>query len=234
MIKTQKTGIEGNFLKNKKHLQTLNADIILTDVMKECFPWGWGTRQECPLPPGLPTKSWRPERTLLHELLECCFRGVGDTEARWKRWAKGWKWFIKGVWNDDPGKITGQLYFLSSTSSKLTPVRLSVDPSPPTLEKHQFSSVAQSYPTLCDPRSCSTPGLPVHHQLPEPVQTHVHRVGDAIQPPHPLSSPSPPAFNLSQHQGLFQWVSPSHQVARLLEFHLQHQSFQWTPRTDLL
>ena len=67
----------------------------------------------------------------------------------------------------------------------------------------QFSSVAQSRLTLCNPMNCSTPGLPVHHQLPEFTQTHVHRVGDAIQPSHPLSSPSPPAFNLSQHQGLF-------------------------------
>ena len=74
---------------------------------------------------------------------------------------------------------------------------------------------------------CSTPGLPVHHQLPELAQTHVHRVGDAIQPSHPLSSPSPPAFNLSQHQGLLQWVSSSHQVAKGLKLQLQHQSFQW-------
>jgi len=74
-------------------------------------------------------------------------------------------------------------------------------PFPRTLS--QFSSVAQSCPTLCNPMDCSTPGLPVHHQLPEFTQTHVHRVADAIQPSHPLSSPSPPAFNLSQHQGLF-------------------------------
>ena len=80
----------------------------------------------------------------------------------------------------------------------------------------QFSSVAQSCPTLCDPMDCSTPGLPVHHQLLEPTQTHVHCVGDALQLSHPLSSPSPPAFNLSQHQGLFQWVSSSHQVAKVL------------------
>ena len=98
----------------------------------------------------------------------------------------------------------------------------------------QFSSVAQSCPTICDSMDCSTPGLPVHHQLPESTQTHVHRVGDTIQPSHPLSSPSPPAPNLSQHQGLFKWVSSSHQVAKVLEFQLQHQSFQWTPRTDLL
>ena len=98
----------------------------------------------------------------------------------------------------------------------------------------QFSSVAQLCPTLCDPVNHSTPGLPVHHQLPEFTQTHVHWIGDAIQPSHPLSSPSPPAFNLSQHQGLFKWVSSSHQVAKILEFQLQHQSFQWTPRTDFL
>ena len=80
----------------------------------------------------------------------------------------------------------------------------------------------------------STPGLLVNYQLPEFTQTHVHWVGDAIQPSHPLESPSPPDLNLSQHQGLFRWVSSSHQVARVLEFQLQHQSFQWTPRTDLL
>ena len=98
----------------------------------------------------------------------------------------------------------------------------------------QFSSVAQSCPTLCNPMNCTTPGLPVHHQLPEFTQTHVLRVGDAIQPSHPLSSPSPPAPNPSQHQGLFQRVNSSHEVAKVLEFQLQHQSFQQTPRTDLL
>ena len=96
----------------------------------------------------------------------------------------------------------------------------------------QFSSVAQSCPTVCDPMDCGTPGLPVHHQFPEFTQTHVHWVGDAIQPSHPLSSPSPPTFHLSQHQGLSQGVSSSHQVAKVLEFQLQHQSFQWTFRTD--
>ena len=92
----------------------------------------------------------------------------------------------------------------------------------------QFSSVTQLCPTLHDPMNCSTPGLPVHHQLLEFTQTHVRRVGDAIQLSHPLSSPSPPAPNPSQHQGLFQWVSSSHEVAKLLEFQLQHQFFQWT------
>ena len=98
----------------------------------------------------------------------------------------------------------------------------------------QFGSVSQSCPNLCNPMNRSTPGLPVHHQFPESTQTHVHRVSDAIQPSHPLSSPSPPALNLSQHQGLFKWVSSSHQAAKVLEFQLQHQSFQWTPRTDSL
>ena len=149
----------------------------------------------------------------------------------------------------------------------------------------KFSSVAQLPLTLCNPMNRSTPGLPVHHQLLESTQTHVHWVRDAIQLSHPLLSPSPPALNLSQHQGLFifflyfilffnfmilywfchistcihhrytrvphpepsslpaphtnplglfKWVSSSHQVAKVLEFQLQHQSFQWTPRTDLL
>ena len=83
----------------------------------------------------------------------------------------------------------------------------------------QFNSVAQSCPTLCDPMNRNTPDLPVHHQLPESTQTHVHRVGDAIQPSHPLSPPSPPALTLSQHQGLFKWVSFSHQVAKALKFY---------------
>ena len=99
--------------------------------------------------------------------------------------------------------------------------------------KQEFSSVAQSCPTLCDPMDYCTPGLSVHQQLLEFTQTHVHWVGDAIQPSYPLSSPSPPAFNLSQHQGLSKWVSSSHEVAKALEFQLQHQSFQWTLRADL-
>ena len=99
---------------------------------------------------------------------------------------------------------------------------------------HQFSSVTQSCLTLFDPMDCSTPGFPVHHQLPGLAQTHVHQVSGVIQPSHPLSSPSPPAFTLSQHQGLFQWVSSSHQVAKVLEFQLQHQSFQWIFRVDFL
>ena len=96
----------------------------------------------------------------------------------------------------------------------------------PYLHISQFSSVARLFPTLCDPMNRSTPGFLVHHQLPEFNQTHVHCVSDAIQPSHLLSSPSPPALNLSQHQGLFRLVSSSHKVAKVLEFQLQHQSFQ--------
>ena len=88
----------------------------------------------------------------------------------------------------------------------------------------QFSSVAQLCVTFRHPMDCSTPGFPVHHQFLEFAQTHVHWVSDAIQPSHPPSSPSPPAPNLSQHQGLFQWVSSSHQMAKVLKFQLQYQS----------
>ena len=114
--------------------------------------------------------------------------------------------------------------FLTTFDSKLTLIFYSA----------QFSSVTQSCPTLCNPVNCSTPGFPVHYQLPNFTQTHVHWVGDAIQPSRPLSSPSPSAFNLSQHQGLFKWFSCSHQVAKVLEFQLQYQSFQWIFRTDFL
>ena len=96
----------------------------------------------------------------------------------------------------------------------------------------QFSSVAQSCLTRCDPINRSTPGLPVHHQLPEFTQTHVHRVGDASQPSNVVPFYSCP--NPSQNQGLFQWVNSLHELAKVLEFQLQHQSFQWTPRTDFL
>ena len=98
----------------------------------------------------------------------------------------------------------------------------------------QFSSVAQSCLTLCDPMNRSTSGLPVHHQLPELTQTHIHWVRDALQPSHPLSSPSPSAPNPSQHQSLFQWVNLSHEVAKVLKFQLWHHSFQRNPRVDLL
>ena len=98
----------------------------------------------------------------------------------------------------------------------------------------QFSSVAQSCPILCDPMNRSTPGLPVHHQLLEFTETQVHWVSDAIQPSHPLSSPSPPAPKPSQHHSLLQWFNYSHEMAKVLEFQLQHHSFQRNPRADLL
>ena len=100
--------------------------------------------------------------------------------------------------------------------------------------KVQLSSETQSCPTLCNFMDCSMPGLNVHHKLVEISQTYVHWLGDAIQLSHSLLSPSPPAINLSQHQGLFKWVSSSHQVAKVLEFQLQHQSLQWIFRTDFL
>ena len=87
---------------------------------------------------------------------------------------------------------------------------------------------------LCDPMDCSTPGFPLLHYLPQFAQTYVHWVSDATQPSHPLSPPSPPALNLSQHQGLFQWVGSLHQLVNLLELQLQHQSFQWIFRIDFL
>ena len=102
------------------------------------------------------------------------------------------------------------------------------------MTKDQFSSVTQSCLTLWDPLDCSMPGPPVHHQLPEFSQTHVHWVGDNIQPSQLPSSPSPPAFKLSQYQGLCQWVSPLHQMAKVSEFQLQHQSFQWIFQTNFL
>ena len=102
----------------------------------------------------------------------------------------------------------------------------------PSFVSIQFSSVQSLSLTVSNPMDYSTLGFPVHHQLPELALTHVHWVCDAIQPSHILSSPSPPTFNLSQHQGLYQWVSSSHQVAKVLK--LQHQSFQWIFRVDFL
>ena len=122
--------------------------------------------------------------------------------------------------------------FFSVFSVCLSPLKIEIEISP--TFPFTISSVSQSCLTLCDPMNRSTPGLPVYHQPPESTQTHVHWVSDAIQPSHPLSSPSPPALNLSQHQGLFTWVSSSHQVAKISESQLQHQSFQWTRRTDFL
>ena len=138
------------------------------------------------------------------------------------------------------GPVTkGQGPVQCAVLDRLQPSDLSLwvtSPADPSLEtpstNPSVSSVAQSCPTLCNPMIFSTLGLPVHHQLPKFTQTHVHWVGDAIQTSHPLSSPSPPAFNLSQNQGLFQWVNSSHQVATVLKFQPQHPSFQCIFRID--
>ena len=135
-------------------------------------------------------------------------------------WQPGWK---RGVW----GRMDTYMCMAECLCSSLETITT-------LLIGYQFSSVDQSCLTLCDPMNRSTPGLPVHHQCPEFTQTHVHWVSDAIQPSHPLPSPFPPAPNPSQHQDLFKWVNSLHEVAKVLEFQLQHQSFQWTPRTDLL
>ena len=133
---------------------------------------------------------------------------------------------------ENPKGSIRKLLELISEFSKVAGYKINTQKSLDFLD--QFSSVAQLCPTLCDSMSLSTPGLPVHHQLLESTQTHVHWVGNAMQPSHPLSSPSPPALDLSQHQGLFQWVNSLHQVVKVSEFQLQHQSFQWTCKTDLL
>ena len=150
-------------------------------------------------------------------------------------------WYLWGSWKESLMEMKGQLYICISTIkwqqkfwlkhhnlSKNKHIKYSKSASHTHTHTHththiymyiyQFSSVAQSCPTLCDPMNHSMPGLPVHHQLPESTQTHVHWVGDAIQPSLPLLSPSPPALNLSQHQGLFQWVSSSHQVAKVYSY----------------
>ena len=161
--------------------------------------------------------QWAHEKMLNHQ------RNVNEvfTSCKWGKWEK--QWGITLYWSE----------WLSSQWSQMRSVGEDVE----TRGSQHTAAAAKSLqlcPTLCDPMNRSTPGLPVHHQLPEFTQTHAHRVGDAIQPSHPLSSPCPPAPNPSQHQGLFQWVNSSHEVAKVLEFQLQHQSFQWTPRTDLL
>ena len=132
----------------------------------------------------------------------------------------GHDWVTDIIWSDSL-LITLQFYYFIKYFQQL--YLLPQQPEVYTSVYHcsvQFSSVAQSCLTPCDPMNCSMPGLPVHHLLPKFTQTHIHLVGDAIQPSHPLLSPSPSAPNPSQHQDLFQWVSSSHQVAKVLEFQL--------------
>ena len=129
--------------------------------------------------------------------------------------------------NSIPSELISPLLFSLTTSLRLL-LRSSVF-----LLLYVCTFSHQVVPTLCDPMDCGTLGLPVPHHLPEFAQVHVHWVSDAIQPSHPLSPPSP-AFNLSHHQGLFQWVGSLYQVAKVLEFQLQHQSFQCVFRVDFL
>ena len=158
-----------------------------------------------------------------------------------KKWGPGdaWLWpfpcWSLGLEGLPPLTPPGQLSLRTLNWAQMLPPPGSLPWSTPsTCLVPEFRSVAQLCLTLCDPMNCSTAGFSVHHQLPELAQTHFHWVSDAIQPYHPLSSPSPPAFNLSQHQGLFQWISSLHQVAKVVEFQLQHHAFQWIFRTDLL
>ena len=156
--------------------------------------------------------------------------GISKT---WVIWMNRNKKFMTEVGNS--GVITKTIYRRDKQPSYLNQLvwhsqtHLFISFSYHWLIPYQFSSVAKSCPTLYNPMDRSTPGLPVYHQLLEFTQTHLHWISDAIQPSHPLSLPFPPTFNLSQHQGLFQWVSFLHQIAKVLEFQLQYQSFQRTP-----
>ena len=132
------------------------------------------------------------------KVILCVLRTSGKMNVHWKWHVSQYK---KKKERDDSDKVFSLLCYLLYASI-------------------QFSSVAQSCLTLRDPMNHSTPGLPVHHQLSEFTQTHIHRLSEAIQPSHPLLSPSPPAPSPSQHQGLFQWVNSSHEVAKVLEFQL--------------
>ena len=169
----------------------------------------------------------REEPRSLSSLRDTGNEAMGVGTGRWIRAASIW-WYaqpsLPWTWLHKVHPQMSWTYFLLGQVEDLNSQFSSV----------QFSSVAQSCPTLCDLTDCSMPGFLVHHQLLELTQTHVHRVGNAIQPSHPLSSPAPPAFNLSQHQGLSQWVSSLHQVTKVFEVQLQHQSFQWIFRTDFL
>ena len=146
--------------------------------------------------------DWSPPGSFVHGLLQARILGwFAISFSRGSSWPKDWT-HVSCISCIGKWILCHKCHLGSHTSSV------------------QFSSVAQSCLTLCDPMNSSTPGLPVHHQLPEFTQTHVHRVGDAIQPSHPLSSPSPPAPNPFQHQSLFQWVNSSYEVAKVLEFQL--------------
>ena len=176
----------------------------------------------------MPAVIAEQRRTCLHppcqvQILTLSVNICSYTEAvRWARmaeskWELAMRWYFShGHMDSNPGFCVHGALDKASHHSKLQFSYLSNGE----IILTWFSSVAQSCPTLCNPMDCSTPSLPVYYQLPEFTQTHVHWVGDAIQPSYPLSSPSPPTFNLSQHQGLFKWVTSLHQVAKVLELQL--------------
>ena len=192
-----------------------------------------------------PTNSFSVVPLLLSPSIFSSIRVFSNESVLHNRWPKYWSFSFRiSPSNEYSGLISFRLdllavqetlkSFLQHHSSKASILQCSAFFIVELTSIHQFSSVAPSCPTLCNPMNRSTPGLPIHHHLPEFTQTHVHWVSDAIQPSHPWSSPSPPAPNLPQHHSLFQLVSSSHEVAKVLEFQTQHQSFQWTPRTGFL
>ena len=218
-----KAGQEGQWTLSANRKNRFTENVMILGDEHPCLVFLWRSM-------GCPAGLVRKNLHVMQETQESQVQSLGWEDSLEKETAThsnilAWKI----PWTEEPG-------WLQSMGSVKSIQRVGHDWMP----KHakeipvQFSSVALLCPTLCDPMNRSTPGLPVHHQLPEFAQTHVHWVGDAIQPSHPLSSPSPPAPNPSQHRGLFQWVNSSHQVAKVLEFQLQHQSFQWLFSTDFL
>ena len=200
MVKTlQKTGIEGTYLNTVKVIYDKpTVNIILSGEKLKAFPLSSGTRKWCPL-----------STLLLNIVLEVVATATRE-EKEIKR-IQIRKEVTPSLFADDmilyienTKDTMRKLLELIHECSKVVGYKINTQKSLACLSSVQFNSVAQSCPNLCDPMNCSTPGLPVHHQLPEFTQTYVHRVSDAIQPSHPLSSPSSPAPNLSQHQSLFQ------------------------------
>ena len=181
--------------------------------------------------------NYSSERSLKQRNVSGCFSWSPPTLGQWSKHDKHlgnsfktcyWIiWLIKGSFNDCLHNcLIWNHRWVAYTTLDSPQCHVNINYGQGNTVRHwcitsvQFSSVAQSCPTLCDPMNRSTPGLPVHHQLPEFTQTHIHRVRDAIQPFHPLLSPSRPAPNPSQHWSLVQWVNSSHEVAKVLEFQL--------------
>ena len=174
--------------------------------------------------------------SILESIIRCFLLCILSTIHNWGKLYTGWKLLMRLWFGANLCEVNGCATGKKKKENHIDILMYSSKPHTwMDLFPHhsvQFSSVAQSCLTLCDPMNHNTTGLPVHHKLLESIQTHVHWVGDAIQPFHPLSFPSPLALNLSQEQGIFKWVSSSHQVAKYWSVQLQHQSFQWIFRTD--